>query len=110
VKKEEDEMQARIKIVCYSHEKGRRLLSKGAGVEGVHTSTCDPEWRKRYCVPRKRCDRFWPDGTVWQDHALAKLLKKSRFKLTKHDRTVKAQRFEEKAFKECREIEIIARY
>lgn len=103
-------MQERIKVTCYSDERGKRLLSKCAGVDGVHISTCDPEWRKKYCVPNKRCARCWTQGTYYSDQELAKLLKKPVGRLTKHDRTVKTHRFEEEAFKRCRKIEIIAKY
>jgi len=101
----------KVKVECWSNEKGRDLLCLCDGeVSGAEIHSCHPKWKKDYCDKDKRCHCFFPNGDYFSNIKLAKLLHKSVSKLTIKDRYEKLIKFEEKAYRQCKKIVVTVKY
>ena len=92
------------RVTCYSNDSGNTLLSLCSGhVNGARVSSCHPFYYRR-CRSYGQCLRFFSEGTYYSDRQLARLLHKSVSKLTYRDRSIKAEKFEQEAFRKCKRI------
>lgn len=75
----------------------------------VQCGACSWEWRKKQCVPARRCSRYWPQGWVPRLNAVARLLHLSAGKISARKLDAVTIEKEREAFKQCRRVMVTVR-